>query len=835
MKRGWFAAALLVAGLVLSVFTERTPLLARQDDGLYWIWFNEGDPAREAPAATRFFRKTFYTNRTTDEAILDITADDQFSVWLNGVLVGKGDKWKRVYSFDVKKHFAMGTNVLAVEATNRSGPAGFLVRLGYVPNGLTRAVITSNDSWKASRTDAKGWKTSSFDDTGWTPVKVLGAYGKVGIWKNLVWDIGGDDRFSVPPGFVVEMAAKNPDPNDPFSLINLTFDSRGRLLVSQEGGPTLLCTNPDADGVFQNVKPYCSQVRSSQGMCWVNDSLLLMGSGPDGTGLYRARDTTGSDRMDKVKLVHKFKGGMGEHGPHAILHGPDNWLYVVTGNHAWAQPEHIAANSPLTRWPQGQMGPDQGKPGTTEDVLLPRLNDANGHAANILAPGGTIWRLDQHGKQMSLVAAGFRNAYDAAFSPDGELFTFDSDMEWDLELPWYRAVRICHCPPGADFVWRTGASNTPDYYIDSLPPLFETGRGSPVGLEFYDHDAFPAKYRGAYFLADWSLGLIYAVHLERKGATYGASKIERFCLGNPMNVTDIAVGPDGALYFTMGGRGSRGGVYRIVYRGADHQPQSHGSGVNELLSQPQPLAAWSRARIEGIRRWDKLPGGKNYLDRELAAVTQIASRPVRERIRALDLLQNHWSPPEAWLLTALAEDANADIRAHAIWLLGVNGYSQGRDTLTKALTDRDALVRRRACEALIRAGIEPPVAPLWGLLHDPDRFVRTAARLVLQRIKPEKWTDQLWRETDDRAFLEGVIALCKIDQAAPYAGQIFAELSRRAPVTEGQPLLDYLRVLELTLVHVTPFGGPELRSIAERCVRLFPHPDPRAAASWRSS
>ncbi len=185
-------------------------------------------------------------------------------------------------------------------------------------------------------------------------------------------------------------------------------------------------------------------------------------------------------------------------------------------------------------------------------------------------------------------------------------------------------------------------------------------------------------------------------------------------------------------------------------------------------------------------------------------------------------------------MTALAEDANADIRAHAIWLLGVNGYSQGRDPLIKALADRDALVRRRACEALIRAGIEPPVGPLWALLHDPDRFVRTAARLVLQRIKPEKWTDQLWRETDDRAFLEGVTALCKIDQAAPYAGQIFAQLSRRAPVPEGQPLLDYLRVLELTLVHVTPAGGPELRSIAERCAGLFPHSDPRAAGSWRS-
>ena len=101
----------------------------------------------------------------------------------------------------------------------------------------------------------------------------------------------------------------------------------------------------------------------------------------------------------------------------------------------------------------------------------------------------------------------------------GELFTFDSDMEWDEGLPWYRAVRVCHCTPGADFLWRTGAANTPDYYSDSLPPLHETGRGSPVGLEFYDHTVFPEKYRGTYFMADWSIGVIWAVHLQRSGAT----------------------------------------------------------------------------------------------------------------------------------------------------------------------------------------------------------------------------------------------------------------------------------------------------------------------------
>ena len=40
---------------------------------------------------------------------------------------------------------------------------------------------------------------------------------------------------------------------------------------------------------------------------------------------------------------------MGEHGPHAVLHGPDNWLYIVAGNHSWVTCNKLAENSPLRR------------------------------------------------------------------------------------------------------------------------------------------------------------------------------------------------------------------------------------------------------------------------------------------------------------------------------------------------------------------------------------------------------------------------------------------------------------------------------------------------------
>jgi putative heme-binding domain-containing protein len=822
MRRLLLAAA-MTAGLYASWVHYAVVAIAQEQTSVQWIWSNEGDPTRQAPAGTRYFRKTFDLKKTVDEGVLDITADGRFTVWLNGVRVGEGSDWKHVRGFDVTRHFVMGQNVVAVEVQNVEGPAGLLVRLGYVPNGQSRAVVASDATWRTSKQPPEGWQKVGFDDGGWAAVKVLGPYGHTGRWTGLVWDSGGDDRFAVPEGFVVEMAAKNPDPNDPFSLINLTFDDHGRLLVSQENGPVLLCTEPDQAGVCQSVKPYCSQVKTCQGMCWVDDALLVVGDGPDGPGLYRARDTKGSGHTDQVTLVHKFEGPMGEHGPHAIVHGPDNWLYLITGNHAWAHPDRLAANSPLARWPRGQMGPDQGQPGTTEDVLLPRLNDANGHAANKLAPGGTIWRLDRDGKNMALVAAGFRNAYDMAFSPQAELFTFDSDMEWDLELPWYRAVRICHCPPGADFLWRTGSANTPNYYIDSLPPIYETGRGSPVGLEFYDHPSFPERYRGTYFMADWSLGLVYAVALTPDGASYRA-RPERFCLGNPMNITDIVVGPDGALYFTMGGRHSQGGVYRIRYRSLAAAPAKDGDWLEAALHQPQPLAAWGRAQIRE-RLKPMLPDKRKEVVKELSRVARDARRLTRERVRALDVLQNHVAPPGPKLLVALAGDDESAVRAHAVWLLGVNGYADGRDALLKALRDTPA-IRRRACEALIRAGIEPSVEAIWPLLGDSDRFVRTAARLVLQRTDPKLWTERLWSEPNEQTALQGIIALCKTGHAKPYASGIFERLAKWPGSTDVPALLDYLRTVQVALVHAGEPVAP-IPAIARRCRQEFPHADSR--------
>ena len=240
-------------------------------------------------------------------------------------------------------------------------------------------------------------------------------------------------------------------------------------------------------------------------------------------------------------------------------------LYVVGGNGSY-----------LAKPPERSAVP----PGWREDRLLRRIGESDG-AFGPDRPGGWVCRTDPEGKSFELVAMGFRNPYDLAFNAEGELFTFDSDMEWDAGTPWYRPTRVNHVIDGADFGWRAGTSKWPEDYLDSFGSVVDVGFSSPTGVTFGTGARFPSRYRQALFVADWSYGNIYAVHPEPRGGSYTGT-VEPFVSGAPLPVTDLFVRPqDGALYFTVGGRGTTSALYRVTYSG---------TVVRRAAREPKPTA-----------------------------------------------------------------------------------------------------------------------------------------------------------------------------------------------------------------------------------------------------
>ncbi len=127
--------------------------------------------------------------------------------------------------------------------------------------------------------------------------------------------------------------------------------------------------------------------------------------------------------------------------------------------------------------------------------------------------------MNPDGSDIELVATGFRNEYDIAFNQQGELFTYDADMEWDVGTPWYRPTRINHVISGGEFGWRNGTGKWPEYYPDSFGAAVNIGPGSPTGICFGYGTKFPKKYQDALFICDWSYGNIHAVHLSPEGST----------------------------------------------------------------------------------------------------------------------------------------------------------------------------------------------------------------------------------------------------------------------------------------------------------------------------
>jgi putative membrane-bound dehydrogenase-like protein len=769
----WFSA------VVLTTWVQSAD--AQQTVDAKWVWFDEGNPAESAPAGKVWFRKEYKAEEpSTGSAI--VACDDEFVLWVNGQRVGQGAGLKSQL-FNLNGIVGRGTNIFAIEATNKSGKAGLFVDAEIRGQGGHRIPCDTGTEWKATR-DAPagdGWLKARFDDSKWKPVKVIGAHSD-SPWKEITFAFGDLDRFQLPPGFEIKRIGEKELVG---SLVSMTWGNRGRLIVCAERKSPVSMIDSDGDGTYDKAIEFSDKIKNCQGLCVVGDDLYAVGDGPDGPGLYRLPDRDHDDKADEIVLLNKPKGGMGEHGPHDVVLGPDGWLYHNLGNHAGIQhtPE---ATTPCRNWEEGNL-------------LEPAFEDAGGHAVGIKAPGGSIWRFSPDGKKWWAETVGFRNQYDICFNQYGDLFTFDSDMEWDVNLPWYRAVRVNHCIPGAEFGWRSGAKIWPDNYFDSLPTTVDIGRGSPTGVVFYEHTQFPEKYRGAMLNCDWSMGRIIVAYLERDGATY-KGKWDNLVTGNPLNVSDIEVDRDGSVVFCTGGRNTEGGIYRVSYTGgAAKTPKSPvAETLDDTLALPQPQAAWSREMAAAVK--EKL--GDGWATGLTKAVKTGTSA---QKVRALTLLTQQGPKPDGKLLIEAADDTDVPVRQFAVLLLGDHPTPETAAILTKLLGDKSPLVARRACEAFVRAGLEPPIEPVLRLLASDDRWLQFAARVILERIPAQNWKAAVLTNKNPQVALLGLLALHRTASSGLSTEEAVKALGSINP-KGGKELMDWTRMLQLTLLR----GGPSI-------------------------
>ncbi len=375
-------------------------------------------------------------------------------------------------------------------------------------------------------------------------------------------------NLKLPAGFHADHLY-GPSGNGEGSWVSMTFDDKGRIIASDQYGglyrlkvpaigDTVTKTTAEQLKIFPDTSTMKDNVSMgyAHGLLWAFNSLYVMINNNNGSkakfkkgsGLYRMQDTNGDDQFDKVTLLMPMEGN-GEHGPHSVVLSPDKKsIYVIAGNFT-----KIPKMSSYRNIPDGNI-----------DNLFPLIKDPNGHDNTSNPHGGWIAHLDSTGANWELIASGFRNPFDLAFNDQGDMFAYDSDMEWDFGTPWYRPTRVCHVTSGAEFGWRPGTDKWSPSYPDNLPAVINVGQGSPTSLVSGATARFPKKYRKALFAFDWSFGIIYAIHNEPDGASYKTTG-EEFISGSPLPLTDGVIGPDGALYFLTGGRQLESDLYRVYY------------------------------------------------------------------------------------------------------------------------------------------------------------------------------------------------------------------------------------------------------------------------------
>ena len=590
--------------------------------------------------------------------------------------------------------------------------------------------------------------------------------------------IGGNkatpiDRITAAKGFQVELLYSVPGAEQG-SWANLCTDNKGRVIVSDQFGGLYRITPPPIGKPVEPeaVEKVPAEIRGVNGMVWAFDALYVGVNDYEEkipSGLYRITDSNGDDQLDKVEMIRGIQS-KSDHGVHAVVPTPDGKaFFLITGNNTL--PPEIEDSSPVRQvW--------------GEDHLLPSMPDGRGHNRGVLAPGGIVYRVSPDGSSCEAYASGFRNIFDGAVNRDGELFTYDADMEYDFNTPWYRPTRICHVTSGAEFGWRNGAGKRMPFYADNLPPVLDIGPGSPTGMTFGYGAKFPAKYQDALFALDWSWGKLYAIHLKPDGSSYSATK-EEFVTGAPLPITDAIIHQqDGAMYFTIGGRRVQSGLYRVTYTGdestelvkaapvvSDERRQRHALEAFHGKQDPQAIAA----------AWPALSDKDRFI--RFAARTAVEHQPT-----------------DTWADKALSESDPAKQVEALLALARVTGVCpQHRKDDTPAV---DTTMRDKLLEAVVAIDAS-------ALDHTSQLTLQRATQIILNRfgrpdetlvskliasfdpLFPAETTEANWLLCETLAFLQ-----------SPTAAAKSIALIEQAPAQEEQ--MQYARSIRMLTAGWTP-------------------------------
>ncbi len=578
------------------------------------------------------------------------------------------------------------------------------------------------------------------------------------------------DLFQVPDGFEVTLWASSPLLHNP---TNIDIDRDGRIWVAEgvryrshharqpEGDRIVVLQDTDGDGKADSTHTFVQEpgLIAPLGVS-VIDNKVVVAQPPD---LIVYTDVDRNLRFDpavdtREVLLTGFQGINHDHSLHSVTVGPDGkWVFNAGNTGAMFTDKSGKTFRIFGSYRPTPVGPFEFP---HDPALYAGKPSDDGH----VYVGGFTARMNPDGTNVEIIGHNYRNSYEQSVTSLGDVFQNDNDdppacrVSWVMEYAnfgfssndgqrtWQADRRPGQSIPVAE--WRQddpGMTPVGDVY----------GGGSPTGNVFYENGALGPTWEGTFFAAEAGRNEIFSYQPTPQGAGFrldrkifmtsnvkqqyagsdfiGGNSTAKGAVETLFRPSDIAVGPDGAIYVSdwidarVGGHQDldetmSGAIYRIAPKGfVSKAPAFDPKTTDGLIAALRSPAVNVRAiGFEGLKA------------RGAEAVNAVG---------------------------ALLTDPSPYMRGRAIHLLYQLG-PEGRQRAGSPEFHADPVLRIAAYRAMRRAGLDVmPVAAR--LARDADPGVRREVALSMRDRPADAALDILVDvargfDGQDRSYLEAL-------------------------------------------------------------------------------